>query len=213
MVANVDGPDEDGRYSLSLAIPGRRGLSLPDGAKLRAWLITQSPSHARPIDSASANGLVRLEGLEIPQLTAFVAFELALRREGRKHVTRFVLNVPLRGAPRGRHKAILRTLLRDKDRLLRYLLFVLAEAKGAESLSPEDLASITGRADSSRPGLAQLQFPLFEALVRTLARDPQKLSQIALLLEDLGDDADLGELLPDGFREVWDPIWAARGVR
>jgi hypothetical protein len=49
--------------------------------------------------------------------------------------------------------------------------------------------------------------------VRTLARDPQKLSQIARLLNDLGDDGNLDELLPDGFREVWEPIWAARGGR
>lgn len=213
LVANVDGPDSEGRYSLLLARPGRKGLSLPQGATLRAWLITQAPSHARPVEGRSGDQLARLDDLELEQLTTFVAFELELRREGRKHVSRFVLNVPLRGAPRGRHEAILRTLLRDKERLLRYLLFVLADAEGIQSLSPADLAAIGRSGDGARSGWSQLQFPLFEALVRTLARDPQKLSQIARLLDDLGDDGNLDELLPDGFREVWDPIWTARGGR
>jgi hypothetical protein len=213
LVANVQGPDGDGRYSLLLARPGRKGLSLPQGATLRAWLITQTPSHARVVEGRKADELVRLDGLEVEHLTTFVAFELELRREGRKHVSRFVLNVPLRGAPRGRHEAVLRTLLRDKERLLRYLLFVLAEAEGVQSLSPPDLAAIAGGGNGDDRGWGQLQFPLFEALVRTLARDPQKLSQIARLLEDLGDGDQLEELLPDGFRDVWDPIWAARGGR
>ena len=213
LVANVEGPDSEGRYSVLLARPGRKGLNLPDNATLRAWLITQAPSYARAVDGRRADELVRINDLELEQLTTFVAFELELRRQRRRHVSRFVLNVPLRGAPRARHEAVLRTLLRDKDRLLRYLLFVLAEAEGVKSLSAADLTALAGSGTGDGHGWAELEFPLFEALVRTLARDPQKLSQIARLLDDLGDDGDLDALLPAGFREVWDPIWAARGAR
>jgi hypothetical protein len=213
IVANVDGPDEQQLYSITLAHPGRGSLGLPDDTVLRAWLITQPPSHARAVRTGRPEELARLEGLELAQLTTFVAFQLELRREGREHVTRFVLNVPLRGAPRGRHEAVLRTLLRDKDRLLRYLLFVLAEAEGANSLSVADLVTIASGGDSNGSGWTRVQFPLFEALVRTLARDPHKLSEIQRLLDDLGDDGNLDELLPDGFRSVWEPIWAARGER
>jgi hypothetical protein len=213
IVANVDGPDEEQCYSVTLAHPARRNLSLPDDALLRVWLITQPANHARPVQTVSSGELARLDGLELAQLTTFVAFELELRSEGRKHVTRFVLNVPLRGAPRGRHEAVLRALLHDKDRLLRYLLFVLAEAQGVQTLSSADLVAIIGTGDSDGSGRAQFQFPLFEALLRTLARDPHKLSEIASLLDDLGDDGNLDELLPDGFRRVWEPIWAARGER
>jgi hypothetical protein len=188
-------------------------LTLPDGARLRAWLITQPPSHARPVEPERPDQLLRLEAVELEQLTTFMAFELELRREGRRYVTRFVLNLPMRGAPRGRHEAVLRTLLRDRDRLLKYLLFILAEAEGAQSLSPSDLAAIARGRDTDGAGSARWQFPLFEALVRTVARDPQKLSEIAQLLADLGDGGNVDELLPVGFREVWGPIWAARGAR
>jgi hypothetical protein len=213
IVANVDGPDEDSRYSLTLARPGRAPLRLPGGTTLRAWLITQAPSYARPVATEKPDELTRLEGAELAQLTTFVAFELRLRREGREYITRFVLNVPMRGAPRGRHEAVLRTLLRDKDRLLRYLLFVLAEAEGLESVAPGDLAVILNSKEGIGERWAHRQFPLFESLVRALARDRQKLSQIASLLEDLGEDGTTDELLPEGFREIWEPIWAARGAR
>jgi len=213
LVADVDGPDEEGRYAVTVVQPARKPLSWPDEATLRAWLITQGPSHAQPVAHALSELVVRLEGLELVQITTFVAFELELRREGRRHVARFVLNLPLRRAPRGRHEAVLRELLRDKERLLRYLLFVLAEADGAQSLSPKDLQGLIGRGNGDSASRSQLQFPLFEALVRTAARDPKKLAQIARLLEDLGEDESIDELLPDGFREIWEPIWAARGGR
>lgn len=212
MVARADGPDSEGRYALLLSRAGRTRADLPQGASLRTWLITQAPAHARQLDLRETDEMARLEGLEIEQLTTFVAFELELQRDGRKHRSRFVLNLPLLGAPRGRHEEVLRSLLREKDGLRQYLLFVLAEAEGVESLSSEALAGFAGRDGKTGPNHATLQPPLLEPLVRTLARDPQKLSQIARLLDDIGDDEEIEQLLP-GFREIWDPVWAARGRR
>lgn len=212
LVARVDGPDSEGRYEVTLSGRGRGALDLPDDATLLAWLVTQAPSHARPI-ADHLESLGQLPGIEIEQLTSFIAFKLTVRRERRKHVARFVLNVPLRGAPRGRHDAVLRTILRDRERLLRYLLFILAEVEEAHGLSPDEIRLITASGNGGLGHPVELRLPLLEGLLRALARDPDKLGQVARLLNDLGENGEGDDLLPAGFREVWEPIWTARRSR
>ena len=51
---------------------------------------------------------------------------------------------------------------------------------------------------------------LFESLVKAVDRAPERLDHVATLIEDLGQDTDGQPLLPDGFLEIWEPIWAAR---
>ena len=49
---------------------------------------------------------------------------------------------------------------------------------------------------------------LFELLLRTLHRHPQRLDDIAVLLRSVRNSADDGEpLFPPGFEEIWEPIW------
>ena len=57
---------------------------------------------------------------------------------------------------------------------------------------------------------ADFQFPLFETLVRTLDRNPAKLDQISRLVNDLKKTESGCERLPEGFDEIWQPIWTAR---
>jgi hypothetical protein len=66
------------------------------------------------------------------------------------------------------------------------------------------------RSDNDSGASRQLQFPLFEALVRTLDRNPKKLDQISRLVTDLKKSAEGQTLLPDPFDDIWQPIWAAR---
>ena len=56
--------------------------------------------------------------------------------------------------------------------------------------------------------------PLLEALLRTLARDPERLDQVQRLIEDLRADTQADTLLPPELVEIWEPIWAtAEGMR
>jgi hypothetical protein len=58
---------------------------------------------------------------------------------------------------------------------------------------------------------------LVRELARTLARAPEKLDAVWRLAEDLRRTPEGARLLPEGFDEIWNPIWAARlaqkGVR
>jgi hypothetical protein len=51
---------------------------------------------------------------------------------------------------------------------------------------------------------------LFESLLRSLDRSPERLDHIASLIADLRQQGNAGEILPSGFEELWEPIWEAR---
>jgi hypothetical protein len=51
---------------------------------------------------------------------------------------------------------------------------------------------------------------LLESLLRTLHNEPDRLDHVARLVEDLRNQPDAKQLLPDRFEEVWAPIWSVR---
>ena len=53
--------------------------------------------------------------------------------------------------------------------------------------------------------------PLLESLLKALARDPKRLDHVAGLAESLAPRPKARPSFPDGFEEVWEPIWARRG--
>jgi hypothetical protein len=102
----------------------------------------------------------------------------------------------------------MKSLLKTRDQVVRFILMLLAEGGGDVNQS-----ILTGRLllfGGANKGFAGVGIPLFETIVRTLYRNPAKLDQIARLVEDLRKTQDGMLLLPEGFDEIWKPIWAAR---
>jgi hypothetical protein len=181
--------------------------TIADGIEWKCWPVSLNDASAtscaggRPLD---LRFLVSFEGI-----TAFLANEL---RFG-DIATRFVLTAELVEAPEHRDTRLLRLLLGDAERFLRYLLMLLSD----EALEPDgftDLLDALEDADGGQWHYAAASLPLLEALLRTLARDPERLDQVQRLIEDLRGDADSDALLPPGLLEIWEPIWAAaEGMR
>jgi hypothetical protein len=141
-------------------------------------------------------------------LTSFMAFRASVTRRGRTLEERFVLNLPLRGAPAGRRERIIQNLLRDERAVLRFLLMLLAEDA---TLSAAAFAERGGEA----AGFGSFGFgqdTLLESLLRALVREPRRLDRVAQILADLqsGDDP---PPLPEDFVRLWRPVWAARQER
>src|SRR5262249_24548574 len=93
--------------------------------------------------------------------------------------------------------------------VLRFLMFLLSEF-GAQGGLP-DFANGLGEKQPFRTGWQG--FALFESLLRALDQNPEKLDQVARLVDDLRGAAGTEPLLPEGFDEVWQPIWVARQKR
>lgn len=150
-------------------------------------------------------------GLTTIALTSFFAFNVSVRVGETRTSCRFVVNADLRGAPIDRREALLRSLLRDRRQVIRFLLLLLADDE--QVIHGEfDLGS-SGVGSSDRSGGLDGTEALLETLLRALHRTPERLDDVARLLRDLEAMETAEEpLVPPGLREVFEPILAARGA-
>jgi hypothetical protein len=163
----------------------------------------------RPITVTQAQkitGTSTWHALPTELLTAFFAFEITIRAEGRAASTGFVTRADLRGAPADRRESLLRALLRDKSQVLRFLLLLLADSARSADSALNALAVFREGARAETAGQWQAQVPLLETMLKALDRDPETLQQVEGLIADLSSTADGAELLPDGLLEIWQPI-------
>jgi hypothetical protein len=145
------------------------------------------------------------------ELSSLFAFSIEATEGSRKKEERFTLNLLLEGAPADRRDRVLRWVLRDRDRVLRFLLFLLADGDPRQAVGL--LVSGDQAGDGEGEDSFALDLPLFESLLRALEREPAKLDHVARLIEDLRKTPEGEALIPEGFTEVWDPIWAVREAR
>ncbi len=202
--ARCEAGAEPGSFSLRISSPAGKQISTV-GCRLRARPISLGASHFRDVNLLEACW-TEFSPVSLLGLTSFFIFEaesttLQLRRQ-------FVLNIPLENVPENRQEAILRELLSDRGRVLRFLLLLLLDT-GVRDLSKLFAASTDGTGTFS---FVQSLFgaTLFESLVRALDRDPERLDQVAATVEDLRKTNEGRELLPDDFDAIWAPIWSAR---
>jgi hypothetical protein len=141
-------------------------------------------------------------------ITAFLGNELALGDA----CTRFVLTADLTEAPANRATRLLRLLLGDAERFLRYLLLLLTD-EAADQYGLTDLLDVLDSPEPVNWQMAAQSLPLLEALLRTLVNDPSRLDHIERLITDLDTDPEGESLFPDGLRDIWEPIWAAANER
>jgi hypothetical protein len=197
----------DDGFVLSLrsevALPTAAELEL-DGLEVEVWPITldrrasgQPLDTGRPVD---VQFTVTLEGI-----SSFFGVRATARKEELETATSFLVNVPLHGAPEDRESRLLAAMLADPARLLRYLLMLLDD-RYADDPTGEGGAGAAWVGRWARAGSGEV--PLLELLLRAVRRDPSRLDHIDRLLHDLAEQRD--EVLPPGFDEVWDPIWAHR---
>jgi hypothetical protein len=198
-------PGSGGNWVLRLLRKGTDPLPIPADVTLRAWPVTLPMDTSwRPVE-ASAVEVAFPEG-GTGMLTTFVGCEVVARFEGTQRVARFVLNLPLTGGPVGRREAILRQILDDPQKVIRFLQFLLND----EQVDP--MADPSATKDGESPGShgGEEGFVLLESLLRALARDPKRLDEVDKLLKELGDDEEGRQRIPKGLLDVWSALWEAR---
>jgi hypothetical protein len=201
-------------YCLDLFLEKNNVPNTGTGVQIHCWPVTLHEAASKILDPNKAldkkdnNLLVTFGPLSLEAITSFFAFEIEANDGQKSASARFVMNLPLQGAPIDRKERVLRSLLKNREQVLRYLWFLLSEG----GLEAGELLTTSRNHDSGSSGNGVLisGFPLFEALVRALHRNPESLDQIACLVNDLRQTPEGLELLPEGFDSVWQPIWSAR---
>lgn len=203
-----EGPKES-TFRLVLVAGAPGGWTPDPSVEIRVWPITLNRGgHARRLvlgaegegEPAADFGAVSFEAL-----TSFFAFEVSVSTEGGEERSRsFVLNLPLEGEPAERSQQILRTVLNDREGVLRFLLLLLS-GEGLDEVG-DPTGGLWGFFGDGRSGAAG-ELPLLEALLRALDRSPSRLEEIHRFIDDLQASEEGRGLLPDGLSEIWRPIW------
>lgn len=145
------------------------------------------------------------ESISMLSLTSFFVFTVTTAHP-KKMAGDFILNLPIAGEPEGRREALLKHLLNDKDRVLRFMMLLLSDADAsafAELVSEGNQSGEAFQFSSMLDG-----HTLFESLMRCVDRDPSRLHQVADMISDLADSEEGRSLLPDDLDSIWQPIWA-----
>ena len=190
----------------------------PEGLSLRCWpasLRTEGAVELAPglPTTAGTFGEIVCEfpRVSFDAMTSFIAFDARLKSAGVDVAKQFALNLPLIGAPADRRQRLLLALLSDKEQVLRLLWILLAR----QDLSATDLAvAVTDDVDKPAWMSANLGgFPVLEAMLDALDRDPEALAAVDRLIEDLSRTPEGRALLPDGLAAIWAPINRVRRAR
>jgi hypothetical protein len=207
--ATVEQGGEGETYGLRLTAGGSRPEELADvdGA---IWPISRADAR-RPVGEAFGGG-AEFGDVSLERLTSFFGIELTLSEGSASATARFVVNADLVGAPSNRGELLLGRLLESRDKVLRYLLLLLADdgfaADGGGSISR--LLSVL---DAGGGWNDPWSIPLLESMVRALAASPERLDHVGRLIGSLRLTEEGAALLPEGLDEIWPPIWEARQER
>lgn len=186
-------PDGDG-YAVTYRSDAL--VEVPDGTNVVCWPLS-SAGNQQPVPGGSL--LAATFRVSLETLSGFLAFRLS--GDGHDLVSEFVVPVALTGVPEGRDRHLLKLLIGNAERFLRYLLALLADDPTEMQLldAVEQLAEVSEGQGDSAPTL-----PVLEAMLRTLRREPAKLLAVDPVIRDL--DAD--DALPEGFGDLWAALTA-----
>jgi len=178
--------------------------SLPDpNVEICAWPITQQLERSQTINHKS----IVFSRLSYAGLTSLIAFKISAHIDQTTGEAVFVMNLPLLGAPDDRQDRVIRSLIGNRDQLLRYILFLLASGDEAAASSGE-LRKFLNSGQEGTGGALPHPY-LLETMLRALHRGPSQLARVDSLLEVLRKQPGGSELLSDDFQRIWEPIWDA----
>jgi hypothetical protein len=183
-------------YTTEQAIP------IPDGISVRVHPLTvERPIvHLNPGEALEARFETSLESL-----SAFLVVEAS--RDG-DDTTRFLLPCRLVNAPEHRSRLLLRMMIGSADRFLRYLLALLSDDQTSDVTGAIDALVDEGTsANDEAPGAAMR--PVLETMLRTMRRDPARILATHPIVSDLADE----DILPEGFLELWNAVYAVCRLR
>ena len=168
-----------------------RPIPVLSGVSIHCWPLAtagnrQQVSSGKPLEARFETSLANLSG--------FLAFELA-HSDGT--LSSFVVPAALVGVPEQRDRLLLRVLIGKAERFFCYLMALLEEDPAEFSLL-DTIVRISDEPVTS-DGDGPMSLPVLEKLLRTMRRDPAKLTGLHPLVSDLADE----DVLPPGFVELW----------
>lgn len=179
------------------AVPGAP-LELPGIAQVKVWPVTLKEERAEDGRALTRGQPLDFAVGDVAYLSAFLGFELTAASAPES--IRFVLALPVDGLPVDeRNASILRSVIRNREGFIRYLLLLLSDA--GEELGGQGLFRFSESTADGRSGLEDV--PLLEEMTRAYCRDVPRLRAVRRLIEELGAAEQRSDVVPDEFWAVW----------
>ena len=167
--------------------------AIPDTIEVAVWPISVAEEHARPLE------LPLTWTLPIQQLTGLVAFRLHSTNKQVDDI-RFTLRLPAKGMPADRMHHILRILIDNPERFLRFLRALLGGLEGMVGWA-------RGEGDGSSVwGVGLHEETLLEDLVRVASREPERLEPVRKLIDDFRKTEEGRRIVPDELFGIWTAV-------
>lgn len=180
-----------------------------DVEKAKCWPITRDGKvHSLPLSDLFDTGSVTFNSLSLISLARFIAFSIEISSNGRTEKINFVLNLPIEGVPENRNDEILYNIIDDRNKFIRYLIFLLGDSDNDFYLE-NNIRNILNRS-TGKEVHELLNIPLLEEMVKALSEEPKKLDAIDRLVKRLNKDDKAKTILPEGFESCWESIMKVR---
>jgi hypothetical protein len=199
----------------SLASSAFAAAATPDGERFTVKITTDADLQlgdvvatvellTQPGDQAAIGSPVEVmfSDVALVDVTPFLVLRVT---DDRQQTRAAVVKAALTGDPPGRHDELLARQLDTPEKFLRFLALLLSFGGAG------DLGALLGAGAGSGSGSWGVpQIAVFETLVRALATSRSALEDIAGLVDRLRRSETGRDVLPPGFGDLWDLIWAAR---
>ncbi|MFC1830504.1 phospholipase D family protein [Thermodesulfobacteriota bacterium] len=205
--ATISTAERDSTYDMRISHSGSKELVIPTSISVHCWPVSLRDSMALEFPFETPEKSI-FRNLSIDAISAFLAFEVTCTQDSESLSQRFICKCSLENGPTDRLILLLRSLLENKQNVLRFILLLLAD----NSMPVSELLDLHKRLarGGSESVQTAVELPVLETMLRTLARDPSRLDQVNGLIEELQSMTETENLLPDGFMSIWEPIWQAR---
>jgi hypothetical protein len=194
---DADTEVREANYRIRLSVDEQ--VNIPADMSARVTLLT------RPANAAAAPGEpVFFERLVLTDITPFIVIRMV---DGRGVTASTVVAAALEGDIPGRQDAVIARQLADRAAFMRLLALLLA-LEGGDGMFQFDPAGALGA------GWSEDGSGLFETLVRAIGVEHGGLADVRRIIQHVRAAENCRpegapSVLPDGFDELWESVWAA----
>ncbi len=206
--------NQDSTYRITMRKTRKTDIPL-NNVTVTCYPITLNRDDSRNISALVENGELHFAAVSLQSLTQFMAFTVSAEERNRKFEISFVLNLPAEGMPEERDRNILMNIISNKRRFIQYLLLILME-NYRDIMVDEFLQVIEDSQDGYTDDVTDFSYfniPLLEEMVRAFSREPEKISRIERLFDEIKSMKGGEQLIPEHFNEIWEAFSRAGSGR
>ena len=143
--------------------------------------------------SAMLEEIIRFEGLKLMQLSEFYSITVS----DEEQATERVLIIPTNGLPTDREKAVVSSVVSDRDCFYRYIAFLLGDDSILSALEGVILNSESIISRNRQPYIIPA---LYEKMLQTAVTNPEKFKGIEYLMKSISEDG----IIPEDFKKLYE---------